>query len=296
MLWIVSSGLTALGWLYWMFLQTTFSGASSVTVHQPSVLTAALGHDVTMPCQIIHSAGEKITGKEVLYWEYSTKGSESAKNLLHLDDYKDRVDILDKNPVSLNKSILLRNVQWADSGTYLCKLSIREPQRHFRKKGRKTLLLVYDTMTFNLTSHSDSLLLCEVKVTRDSRFVLSIFYNGARIQTVNHTTKDGVAAAPHVTLSHTACLSSEGRYQCLLHFSETLITESVFHFLPTGQIGNSTNRNVSTSTERCVALYPEPWPLYVALLLVPVVTLLSFITALLLCRAFWLLCHRDKSS
>lgn len=109
-----------------------------VTVHQPPVLATALGHNVIMPCHL--SNKEKLT-PPVLYWVYN----DNSKLWPAAEKYKERVDLLDKNPDSSNKSILFKNVQWADSGMYLCKLSIitTDNNKRSRTKGNETLLIVY---------------------------------------------------------------------------------------------------------------------------------------------------------
>lgn len=92
------------------------------------------------------------------------------------------------------------------------------------------LRLFSDTMIFNTTGHNDSQLRCEVNVTRDPAFVLSIFHDGAKLQTVGCAPRDADAALPHVTLSETISLSSGGKYECQLHLNGDLITKSVFHY------------------------------------------------------------------
>ena len=60
------------------------------------------------------------------------------------DKNKERVQILDDSKNSSDKSILLKNVTWADSGKYLCKLSITtEDNGSCRKNGSESLLIVY---------------------------------------------------------------------------------------------------------------------------------------------------------
>lgn len=122
-----------------------FSGTRSlITVHQPPLLTAALGHNVTMPCQLSLSDNEKFRTTPVLYWMYNSKlhllfGSDSE----YKERHEGRVHILDNNKSSSNKSILLKYVKWDDSGKYLCKLSFTTETNSFREKGNETLLIVY---------------------------------------------------------------------------------------------------------------------------------------------------------
>ncbi len=118
-----------------------FAGTHSlITIHQPPVLTTALGHNVTMPCQLSHD--EKIATTPVLYWVYVN--DDNPKLWIPSEQYEGRVDLLDSNLNSSNKGILLKEVQWADSGKYLCKLSITpEGKKSFRMTGNGTLLMVY---------------------------------------------------------------------------------------------------------------------------------------------------------
>lgn len=112
---------------------------SVVTVYQPPVLTSALGGDVVMPCHL--SNNEKMVAPPVLYWVYS----DNAKLWPSSEKYKERVDLLDKDVHSSNKSMLFKNVQWADSGKYLCKLSIMDTDsnKRSRVRGNETLLMIY---------------------------------------------------------------------------------------------------------------------------------------------------------
>lgn len=93
--------------------------------------------------------------------------------------------------------------------------------------------LFSDNMVFNLTSHNDSLLVCEVNVTQHRGLVLSIFHDGDK-QSVDRAPGAPVAALPYVTLSETISLRSGGKYECRLHLDEHLITKSLFHYNPLG--------------------------------------------------------------
>ncbi|XP_071326502.1 uncharacterized protein [Trachinotus anak] len=257
------------GWTTSIFFYFMVSGTCSlVIVHQPPVLTTALGENVTMQCQLNISNDEKMLTVPVLYWERLPLDSENPRLWSPSGKYEGRVDLLDKSPNSTNKSIILRNVQWADSGRYLCKLSITtERDKSFRRKGNQTYLIVYGAMIFNLTSHNDSLLRCQVNVSLQHDFVLSIFHDGCNLQSVDSALGNGDAALPYVTLSKTVSLKGGGKYECQLHLNEELITKSIFHYPPPGS-----------------GVYSEPWLLYGALLLVPVTVLLGMVTVLLIRR------------
>ncbi|XP_026172691.1 uncharacterized protein LOC113136255 [Mastacembelus armatus] len=279
--WILSKQ----GWMSWMFFSFIVSGTHTwVTVHQPHVLIAALGHDVIMPCELRLPSNEKITAPPVLYWLYTTH-TDNPRLWIPSDKYMGRVNLVDKNDNSSNKSIALKNIQWADSGKYLCKLSITTKRENsFRRKGNETLLMVYDTMIFNLTNDNGSLLQCEINVTVTGEFgvVLSISHNGTKLQTV--ASGDAVPGQPYVTLSKTLSLRGSGKYECQLHLNEKLITKSIFHYhlsVTVEVAGGGTNAlTAGSTTVSAVVEFPEPWLLYVALLLVPITVLLGLVTAL----------------
>ncbi|KAM6935113.1 uncharacterized protein PEZ65_005536 [Lycodopsis pacificus] len=283
--------VTKWGWTQWMVFYFMVAGTRSlVTVHQPPVLIAALGHDVMMPCLLNLSHDERMVTVPVLYWMYLTQGNTDNPRLWPSSGkYEGRVERLDKSRNTSIKSVVLKNVQWADSGKYLCKLSITtERDKSFRKKGNETSLKVYDTMIF--TAHNDSLLWCQVNVTPDPRFVLSIFHNGCKLQLPDYAPGDAGAALPYVTLSGTVPLRSKGEYECQLHLNGDLITESIFYYHSTvAEVDGDAEKNCSltcptTASEPAVVVFPEPWLLYMALLLVPIVILLSLVTALLMYR------------
>ncbi|XP_068425868.1 uncharacterized protein [Clinocottus analis] len=260
---------------------------SLVSVHQPPVLTTALGQDVVMPCHLQHSRDDKMASGPVLYWNLIQNDTDSLR-VFPSDKYEGRVELLDNSRTTLNKSIVLKNVQWADSGKYLCKLSITmEGKQTSRKKGNETSLKVYDTMIFNLTAHNDSLLQCEVNVTPDPGFVLFILHNGLKLPPADSAPGEAGASLPYVTLSETIPLRSEGEYECQLHLNRDLITKSIFVHLPVADDGGDAAiffALTSPTTVSGVVVFPEPWLLYMALLLVPITILLSLVTALLVYR------------
>ncbi|XP_056261958.1 uncharacterized protein LOC130187967 [Pseudoliparis swirei] len=257
------------GWTQRILLYFMVAGTRSlVTVHQPAVLTTALGDDVMMPCHLSLSHDERMLAQPVLYWTLTQNTTDSVR-MFPSQEYERRVELLDKSRTTSNKSIVLKNVQWADSGKYLCKLSITtQRDSSFRMRGSETSLKVYDTVTFDLAAHNGSLLRCEVNVTPDPGFRLSISHNGSELQTADSEPGDARAAPHYVTLSETVPLRGEGEYECQLHLNRDLITKSVFYHLPDPAVG----------------VLPEPWLLYVALLLVHATILLSLIAALLLHR------------
>ncbi|XP_036930421.1 uncharacterized protein LOC119006140 isoform X1 [Acanthopagrus latus] len=288
MLKIFLSEVTEWGWIQWMFFLFMVSGTCSQgTVHQPPVLTAALGHDAIMPCQLILSDNVKMVIPPVLYWAVLPQESDDDKLWPPSENYKERVDLLDKDLYSPNKSVLFRNVQWADSGRYQCKVSITTKDGRFRRLGNTSLLVVHDTMTFNLSGHNDSLLRCEVNVTHNPGFVLTIFHDGYKLETGDSSASGDSNSSLHfVTLSEAVLLSSDGTYECQLHLNEDLVTTSIFDYhLPVAEEPKDAGKNVSATVQPDKPVeYKEPWHLYIALLLVPTIVLLVLLTALLIRR------------
>ncbi|KAK5614053.1 hypothetical protein CRENBAI_011771 [Crenichthys baileyi] len=267
-----------------MFLQLCFmiSGAVAlITVQQPPVVTAPLGHDILLPCEIQDSQDEEIQTNPVLYWV-----DEGKHHLLNSDGkYAGRIERT--NQTSSNKSIVLKNVQWSDGGTYECKLSIRTNLRgSFRLKGNNTMLIIYDTMNFNLTNHNDTLLRCEVNMSKDFDFALSVIKDGCVLQG-SDSAAGRVMNRGIVTLSQTVSLRGGGKYECQLQLRDDLITTSSFYSKPTaaGEDGKNATAACSPVISN-LEQYPEPWFLYVSLLLVPILFLLTLTTCMLMRRGF----------
>ena len=107
------------------------------------MITAALGHDAIMPCQLNLSDNVKMVIPPVLYWAVLPQESDDNKLWPPSENYKERVDLLDKDLYSPNKSVLFRNVLWADSGRYQCKVSITTKAGRFRRLGNTSLLVVH---------------------------------------------------------------------------------------------------------------------------------------------------------
>ncbi|XP_030249865.1 uncharacterized protein LOC115567416 isoform X3 [Sparus aurata] len=237
MLKILLSDVTEWGRIQWMFFLFMVSGTcSQCTVDQPPVVTAALGHDAIMPCQLSLSDNVKMVIPPVLYWAVLPQESDDDKLWPPSENYKERVDLLDK-----------------------------------------------DTMTFNLSGHNNSLL-CEVNVTHDPGFVLTVFHDGYKLQTGDSSASgDSYSYLPFVTLSEAVLLRSNGTYECQLHLNEDLITASIFHYHPPEPKDAGKNVSATDQPDKLVE-YKEPWHLYTALLLVPTIFLLVLLTAMLICR------------
>ncbi|KAE8289093.1 hypothetical protein D5F01_LYC12973 [Larimichthys crocea] len=227
----------------------------------------------------------------VLYWFRSAGDTDDNQLWEPSEKYQKRVDLLDKETNTTNKSILLKNVLWSDSGKYLCKLSVTTTRsKRFRIKGTETLLMVYDTMIFNLTGHNSTLISCEVNVTRDPRFVLSISHDAYKPQTTESAQGNVAPDLLYITLSTTIFLRRKGKYECQLHLNKVLMTKSIFYYhLPVIEDSGDPERNISVANstaviEPDVVVFPEPWILYTAVLLVPLATLVGLLTAMLMCR------------
>nr|XP_024660069.1 uncharacterized protein LOC112435591 [Maylandia zebra] len=237
-----------------------------------------------MPCEL-RLQDEKLLSQPILYW---WKLNEMAADFIRLipsqTPNNSRATLLDNNGMSTNKSMILKSVQWADSGKYRCKLSLHtERNGNFRQKGDTTSLVVYGATVFNVTKHAPCMLGCEVSVTRDAGFSLHIFHNGRRLQNVTSAPGDADAALPYVTLSETVPLWSRGKYECQLHLRDDVITKSIFHS-NLSEVGEGDKNESTTCSSARHGVYPEPWFLYVALLLVPVTVLIGLLSAMLMCR------------
>ncbi|KAM4567577.1 uncharacterized protein V3H82_011850 [Fundulus diaphanus] len=248
-----------------MLLRLCFmiSGAVALTtLQQPPVVTVLLGQDVLLPCELQVTQDEKVQNKPVLYWMDDRDGclfppTETGR-------YAGRVEVMNKT--FSNKSIVLKNVRWSDSRTYQCKLSIETDKRgHFRERGTKTTLIIYDAMNFDLISNG-SLLCCEVNVSLDLGFALSVSHAGRVLQSLDSPATAG-SNRTGVTLSRNVSLTGGGEYECRLWLGNDLITSSTFH---------------SNLTD--VEWHPEPWLLYGSVLLVPVLVLLVLVAATLMRR------------
>lgn len=263
-----------------MLLRLCFmiSGAAAlITLQQPPVVTATLGHDVVLPCELQDSHDEKTLNTPVLYWV-----ADGRHQLLAPDGkYAGRVESL--NQTSPNRSIVLKDVRWSDGGIYDCKLSIRTDIRgSFRLKGNGTMLIIYDAMTFNLTNHNDSLLRCEVKVSQDLGFSLSVVKDRCVLQSLDSAGKRSINRTV-TALSWTVPLRGKGKYECRLQLGEDLVTTRTFHSELTA--AGEDEKNATCSPDMLnVKQYPEPWILYTSLLLVPILVLLVLCAAMLMQR------------
>ena len=125
-----------------------------MTVNQAPVVVTELGHSVTLPCEFSHSPEDNLTSTPIiLYWLFANSPDQATWLKLwpntKIKEYQERVERLDLNVNSANKSIRLSNVQWQDSaGKYICKVSFETVHTTERKKGNGTILRVYGKITF----------------------------------------------------------------------------------------------------------------------------------------------------
>lgn len=96
------------------------------------------------------------------------------------------------------------------------------------------LHLFSDTVIFDLVTHNRSLLSCQVNVSADPGFVLSILYNG-------HKIRSGKPECWEMgcNLSVTILLTHGGKYECRLYLNKNLITKMVSDYILHGNIINS---------------------------------------------------------
>ncbi|KAG5855947.1 hypothetical protein ANANG_G00002400 [Anguilla anguilla] len=203
-----------------------------ITVTQsPSVVVSRLNHNATLACNFSHRPEQKVTGV-ILYWYHTGPNGQ------------------DLSRTSEDKSVVLQNATWRDSQRYRCMLSYETPEQPQRKRGEGVLLLLHDSMTFDLAPGMVSELLCSVKVSPDPGFRLSVFRDGVHVLTAqNHT------PAPHVTLSLLVPVAHNA--ECRLNHSSGFILRKTYS----------------------IQQLPEPVLLYVAILLVPFIVLVISLTA-----------------
>ncbi|MEQ2185131.1 hypothetical protein GOODEAATRI_015062 [Goodea atripinnis] len=103
-------------------------------------------------------------------------------------------------------------------------------------------------------------------MSEDFDFALSVIKDGCVLQS-SDSAAGRVMNQGIVTLSQTVSLRGEGKYECQLQRRDDLITTSTFYSKPTD-----------------LEQYPEPWFLYVSLLLVPILFLLTLATCMLMRR------------
>lgn len=241
-----------------------------------------------MPCHLSHS--NEMTLSPILYWENLGMDPDHAKLWPPSEKYQSRVEHLSKNRDSANMSILLKDIRWADTGSYQCKVSISNPdtKKRNRIKGNNTVLLIYDKMFLDLTGTNNTMLRCTVNVTSHPSFVLSIVCNGQKPQRIGSDPGNYRGDLSYVSLTETVQVEGDdGRYECQLHLNKHLITSRSFDSLMGKKFPPLTGENrtnLRRNTDADAQVFPEPWFLYVGLLLVPIITLLCVLTPLLICK------------
>lgn len=114
------------------------------------------------------------------------------------------------------------------------------------------LHLISDTMTFNLTGHNNSVLRCEVNVSQQPGYVLSILHNGCNLEAVSSISGDGEAAQPFITLSKNISLRGRGEYECQLHLDKDLITNRSLLYTP---LGNYLHSQLVNTQRSCLQIH-----------------------------------------
>ncbi|XP_010903657.1 uncharacterized protein LOC105031109 [Esox lucius] len=233
---------------------------AQIAIQRPAEIVYKLSQNATFPCEFIHTPVQQVEKNPIIYWHNMFQSNMTRlwpTSGLH---YKDRVEVLDSDLNSRNRSLLLKNVQWEDSeGKYECKLSYRAGGHSARTKGNGTKLLIYDSLSFHPVNNT---LLCAVNVSWDPRFVLSVRHKGSKASLVRSATGPFQLITP---LSISLPLEKNKDYECQLNLSSTVLLNQTF------------KQPVETSEKEL----PEPVFLFVAILLVPITVFLALLIAVL---------------
>ncbi|XP_071240062.1 uncharacterized protein [Salvelinus alpinus] len=248
------------------------AGALAQTVTQtPDEVVYQLAQNASMDCQFIHTPDQQVAKNPILYWHKITSLTKMTRLWPDPESpYKDRVEVLDSDRNSPNRSVLLKNVQWEDSsGKYECKLSYRAAKQDKRMKGSGVKLFIHDLMFFGLDPDNETQLMCAVNVSRDDGFFLSLLQDGSKVfQKTIDLLHPSMSLS--VTLSVILPLEKGKNYECQIHLGSTLIMSQPFQ--------------QPLETPAVEKVLPEPVFLFVAILLVPITVLLALLTALLVLR------------
>ncbi|KAI1894797.1 hypothetical protein AGOR_G00119450 [Albula goreensis] len=243
-------------WLSLIMLFFRLQGSTGqITVTQtPSVVVSELNQNVTLNCSFNHSPDHRVT-RVILYWYVNGPEGSDVNIYPHgSEEYKERLIVLDKEETPRNMSIILLGVTWKDCKKYQCMLSYDKAGEPERKRGQGILLLLHDSMVFDLAPRSVSSLLCSVKVSPDPTFRLTVLEDGVEVCSTQNDTQ-----APHaITLSLHVPLHSGRKYECQLNRSSELILSRTYFNQPQS--------------------LPEPIFLYIAILLVPFIILIIILT------------------
>ncbi|MEQ2301666.1 hypothetical protein AMECASPLE_038395 [Ameca splendens] len=121
-------------------------------------------------------------------------------------------------------------------------------------------------------------------MSEDFDFALSVIKDGCVLQS-SDSAAGRVMNQGIVTLSQTVSLRGGGKYECQLQLRDDLITTSTFYSKPTAAGEDRENATAACSPVISnLEQYPEPWFLYVSLLLVPILFLLTLATCMLMRR------------
>ncbi|XP_029959473.1 sodium channel, voltage-gated, type I, beta a isoform X2 [Salarias fasciatus] len=244
--------------LSFVFIELCFTElVSMVTVQQPPIVPAIRGQDVVLPCFLRLYPEDQLTEPPVLYWKFNPQSQ--IRVWVPSETYQGRVSRLNGSSDSQDYSIRLRDVRWSDGGLYLCMLTVTTKTRDsFRRSGNRTALGVHDRLVLVRGGPGDSWLGCEVNVSRDADFTLSVLHRGALLQPVAGDRDAAGGAQPFVTLSQTVSLQGPGRYECRLLLQGQLVTASSFHVNRTAAACGGACVEVESDTE---AVAGEPFKL-----------------------------------
>ncbi|KAL0984806.1 hypothetical protein UPYG_G00147160 [Umbra pygmaea] len=250
----------------WNYVNIVLIAAGSwaqIVIQTPEVIVHKLSQNATFNCEFIHTPEQQVEPNPILYWHniVQTNMTRLWPDAEH--PFMNRVDVLDHDCNSSNRSILLKNIQWEDSqGQYECKLSYRVGKDSKRTKGIAVKLLIYDSLFLGLHPEDNGTLLCAVNVSQDLRFVLSILHNGYELAHKQNPRRTPLISL--LSVSHP--LENDKEYECQLKLNSTLILRHTF------------KQPLETSAAQ--ELFPEPVFLYGAILLVPIIVLLALITTM----------------
>ncbi|KAJ8287583.1 hypothetical protein COCON_G00002420 [Conger conger] len=238
-----------------LLLQET---SGQIVTQTPSTVVSKLNGNATLSCRFSHTPDQEVKGV-ILYWyrRGPKNQDEYAYPTSHaLPEYQNRVQTIERSKTAEDKSMVLLNVSWTDCHRYHCLLSYDIGKKPERKRGSGVLLQLYDSMTFGRVPEMGSSLRCSVRVSPDPGFRLSMFQNGEYV----HTAYTVTPSPNYSTLSLILPILDGVRYECRLnHSSDVLLREA--YYIPE---------------------LPEPVFLYVAILLVPFIVCVIFLTVLLI--------------
>ncbi|XP_018582475.1 uncharacterized protein LOC108919165 [Scleropages formosus] len=212
-------------------------------IQEPSVIVSEIEKNITLNCLFTHTPEQKVTGP-ILYWYY---GSDELLYPHPIPQYKNRVIVLNPDKDSSNRSILLLNVQWEDNRKFHCMLSYEKSGHGARTRGKGVKLLLHGPMMFNVSSESENDLLCNITVSSNSGFHLTVLCNGVEVAKSQSEIRDKFTVLSALVHEHMEC-------ECCLNLDSTVVLSRSY---------------IRKSKEDQRADLPEPVFLYAAILSIP---------------------------